>query len=112
MSESQAWIGRRVPRYEDARILGAAVRYIADQGIKDAWHLRLVRSPLPNGRLIRIHSPAPSTSARVFTAADLTLQPPVMRMRYHPRGFVMPDRPLLAIDRVRFVGESLAAVIA
>lgn len=73
-------------------------------------HGRILRSHVPHGRIVRLEvdraERLPGVVA-VLTGRDLTgkgIEP-----LYGP---VIPDRPLVAIDRVRFAGEPVAAVIA
>lgn len=73
-------------------------------------HGRVFRSHVPHARILNLDASAaerlPGVVA-VLTGADLVkggIEP------YY--GPVIPDRPLVAIDRVRFAGEPVAAVIA
>jgi CO/xanthine dehydrogenase Mo-binding subunit len=73
-------------------------------------HGKLLRSPHPHARIVKIDAggaaAAPGVVA-VMTGQDLIDAP--INSHYGP---VFPDRPLLAIDRVRYQGEPVAAVIA
>lgn len=73
-------------------------------------HGKLLRSPHAHARLLKVD--ASRAAARpgviaVMTGQDLVDAP--INSHYGP---VFPDRPLLAIDRVRYQGEPVAAVIA
>jgi CO/xanthine dehydrogenase Mo-binding subunit len=98
-----------VPR-KDARpkVSGQAV-YTADVFIPNMAYAKLVRSAVAHARIRAIDASAalsrPGVVA-VVTGADLAeLHSP----RY---GHAIQDHPVLAIDKVRFVGEPVAAVIA
>jgi CO/xanthine dehydrogenase Mo-binding subunit len=73
-------------------------------------HGKLLRSPHPHARLLNVDA---SRAAKhpgvitVMTGRDLVDAP--INSHYGP---VFPDRPLLAIDRVRYQGEPVAAVVA
>jgi carbon-monoxide dehydrogenase large subunit len=105
-------LGAALPRLEDRRLLGGEARYLADLPATGALHLRLVRSIEAHGLIHRIGLPPARPGAWVITAADLGSPALALHARYQPGQAPMPDRPLLAADRVRFVGEPVAAVLA
>ena len=112
VATNAANVGRRLPRLEDARLLKGGGRYLADVSARGALHLRLVRSEQPHGIIRNIEIPSEIGGALVFTAADLARPPLAVRARYQPGDKPMPEWPLLAYDRVRYVGEPIAAVLA
>jgi CO/xanthine dehydrogenase Mo-binding subunit len=101
---------------ESARVLDAADRvagsigYTVNQELPGTLHLVLVRSTVPHGRIRSIDT-ARARSATgvvvVLTGADLSAV--TRRPRFGP---VYRDQPVLAIDRVRYVGEPVAVVAA
>jgi CO/xanthine dehydrogenase Mo-binding subunit len=100
------FVGKSVPRLEGAEKVSGKTRYAADIDIPEALWAKLLRSPLPHARIVKIDtSKAVKLSGvrAVITGADI---PPVLT------GLRMKDMPLLACDRVRYVGEPLAAVAA
>jgi aerobic carbon-monoxide dehydrogenase large subunit len=104
-------LGHRVERREDAAILRGVDRFIEDiaVGIDPCW-TAVVRSTLAHAESLTIDTAAARAApgvVGVFTAADLDL-PPASAMS----GEGALDRPLLARDRVRFVGEPVAVVVA
>lgn len=103
-------VGRSLRRVEDIRLLTGRGCYVADLPVGGALSLRLVRSPVPHGRLGPIVLPQLPEGCSAFTAADLGHR--VVRALYRPKGQVMPDWPLLAFDKVRYVGEPIVAVLA
>src|SRR5215210_843543 len=99
-------IGRSVARDEGpAKVTGAA-RYTADVPLAGALWAKCLRSPLPHARIVRIDT---SRAARlpgvraVLAGADY----PASLM-----GRRLKDQPIVARDRVRFIGERVAAVAA
>jgi carbon-monoxide dehydrogenase large subunit len=110
---------RSVRRREDVRLLTGRGRYAADQHPPGMLQAVLVRSPHAHASIGDIDVAAavamPGVVA-VFTAADLTDVSPIPGGIGFPRpdGGPAPktDRPLLASDRVRFVGEPVAVVLA
>ena len=110
---------RSVRRREDVRLLTGKGNYSADPHPPGMLHAVLVRSHHAHAAIGGIDIAAaramPGVVA-VFTAADLTDVAPIPGGIGFPRpdGGPAPktDRPLLAADRVRFVGEPVAVVLA
>ena len=104
--------GAEVKRAEDPRFIRGTGRYLDDMAVEGALWAAFVRSTVPHGRITGIDADAAREMpgvAGVFTAADLTVGP----MASLSRG--VPDstrRPLLANDKVRYVGEPVAVVLA
>jgi aerobic carbon-monoxide dehydrogenase large subunit len=110
---------RSVRRREDVRLLTGKGNYSADPHPPGILEAVLVRSPHAHATIGGIDVAAaramPGVVA-VFTAADLTDVSPIPGGIGFPRpdGGPAPktDRSLLAVDRVRFVGEPVAVVVA
>ncbi|MDG6969446.1 MAG: molybdopterin-dependent oxidoreductase, partial [Nitrososphaerota archaeon] len=82
-------------------------KYTTDNVHEDALYVRVVRSPHPHALIRRVDgSSAEGVQGvvKVVTARD------VPGSNYI--GYVVPDRPLLCQDKVRFVGDSVALVVA
>jgi CO/xanthine dehydrogenase Mo-binding subunit len=86
--------------------IGGRMLYAADVPVPDALHVAVLRSPYPHARIDAIDTvPAermPGVRC-VLTGRD------VAALRY---GRLVRDVPVLAVDKVRFVGERVAAVAA
>ncbi|HEX9880406.1 MAG TPA: molybdopterin cofactor-binding domain-containing protein, partial [Candidatus Binatia bacterium] len=99
-------IGKPLPRAEGVDKVTGKTQYAADFLIPGALWGAVLRSSVPHARLAKIDVTAskqvPKVSA-VLTAADL---PAVLV------GLRMKDMPLLARERVRYVGEPIVAVAA
>lgn len=88
-----------------AKVSGKAL-YTADLSLRGMLWGKALRSPLPHARIVRIDTGRARSMAgvlAVLTGADL---PGVLT------GRRLYDMPLLARDRVRFVGERVALVVA
>jgi aerobic carbon-monoxide dehydrogenase large subunit len=75
----------------------------------------MLRSPHASARIGGIDTAAARQApgvAAVFTAADLLGTCSPMRVHLTTPGVIAPDRPIIAVDRLRFVGEIIAAVVA
>jgi carbon-monoxide dehydrogenase large subunit len=107
-----SWAGRAVPRVEDEALLTGQAMFLDDIDLPGALHAVFVRSTVAHGaiREIRIEDAARVPGVvGVFTAADLALSDIVTPLQ---EGIFSPPRPVLARDRVRFVGEPVAVVVA
>lgn len=104
-------LGTSVRRVEDLDLITGASTYVGDLALDDVLHLQFVRSPLAHAVITGIDTSAAAAAPGVVaahTAADLDLP------AHHGLMVVNPDlpRPPLATDRVRFVGEAVAVVVA
>jgi carbon-monoxide dehydrogenase large subunit len=102
-----SWVGRKLPRYEDPVLLQGRGRYTADLA-DGARALRFVRSPVARGRILGVKAPLGAT---VITAADLADVKPICARLDRP-DYVLVAQPILARERVTYVGEPIAAVLA
>jgi carbon-monoxide dehydrogenase large subunit len=100
------WVGRSIRRLEDPALLAGRGRFTAD--LPAAHRVRFVRSQHAAGRIAKIAAP---DGVMVVTAADLQDVKPIRPM-LHKFDYVPVGQPVLAMDRVRFVGEAIAAVVA
>jgi aerobic carbon-monoxide dehydrogenase large subunit len=106
-------IGRRVPRVEDAALLVGAGRFLDDLSPAGTLELAFVRSEHAHAAVRRVDIVAAAAAPGVELAvgpADLGVAPIVPEMAR--AGARRVERPVLAAERVRFVGEAVAAVIA
>jgi carbon-monoxide dehydrogenase large subunit len=104
-------LGRPVLRSEDHALLTGAARYLDDVPCEGALYGVFVRSPIAHALVQSIDVDEARTMAGVvgvFVAEDMggLRMPPV---EDSPEVFA---RPLLAMGRVRFVGEPVAVVVA
>lgn len=111
-----ALIGRPIERTEDLRFLRGRGQYVADVFREGMLHAVILRSSVPHGRLRGIDAGAALaiTGVRaVITAHDLGPHVPLIPLRLQPLSELEPfQQPVLAFEKVRYVGEPLAVVIA
>ncbi len=116
MRTVNSFVGQPIERLEDLRLVCGRGQYVDDLARKDMLHAAILRSSVGHGRIRSIDISAakvlPGVRA-VITAADLGERMPVVPMRLQP----LPDfepfaQPVMARDKVRYVGEALAMVIA
>ena len=118
MSETESkYHGRR----EDQRLLTGQGRYTNDWNLDGQSHACFRRSDRAHARIVAIHTAAAARSPGVLlvlTGKDLAGEPFATVPPIHPppgRGgqrIKVPERPILARERVRFVGEEVALVVA
>jgi CO/xanthine dehydrogenase Mo-binding subunit len=105
-------LGSSPLRAEDPRLLTGRGRFVGDVVLPRMLEAAFVRSGHANARLGAIDTEAahslPGVEA-VFTARDL----PAVALSFARHPALLPTpQPVLAVDRVRFVGEPLAIVLA
>jgi carbon-monoxide dehydrogenase large subunit len=117
----QFGIGQAVSRFEDPRLLRGEGRFVEDVNLPGQAYMYLVRSPHAHARIRSIDTSAAKSApgvVAVFTGEDLardnlgTMDMTLKRKR--PDGSPMFARPHrgLSTDRVRYVGDPLALVVA
>lgn len=112
---TMTYVGKAIPRKEDPRLITGKGTYVDDVRPAGVLHLALVRSPHAHARIRKINvtkaAKHPGVVA-VFTGADLQGQ-----LGSLPAGWVLkdmkaPPHPPLAFEKVRCVGDAVAAVVA
>lgn len=106
-------LGARLPRVEDDRLLRGAGRFLADVSAVGVLHAVFARSPHPHATISGLRTENARELAgvhAVLTAADLP-HTPLLDAVAIP-GLARTPQPALAGQRVRFVGEPVAIVLA
>ncbi len=105
-------LGNRVLRKEDPKFLTSGGKYVDDLNdeplLQGALHVTYVRSSAAHGRIQSIDTSDAASMpgvVAIFTAESLGLQP--VPAAFNP----MVAHTLLASDKVRYVGEPVAAVV-
>ncbi|HVA13094.1 MAG TPA: xanthine dehydrogenase family protein molybdopterin-binding subunit [Stellaceae bacterium] len=103
---SPSLIGASVPQVTArAKVTGAA-QYVADMKMAGMLHAKILRSPYPHARIVGIDT----SRARVVKGVRLVVTgEDVPERRW---GVIKKDQHILARDKVRFVGQEVAAVVA
>ncbi len=110
-----AFVGRSVPRLEDPPLVTGRGCFAADTTFAHQLHMRVVRSAHAHGRIVSIDTAAARSAAgvvAVWTAADVATIPPIDFRLTRIEGLDPYRQPILATDRVRYVGEPVAVVFA
>ncbi|MDR0358538.1 MAG: xanthine dehydrogenase family protein molybdopterin-binding subunit, partial [bacterium] len=105
-----ASVGSRAPASEHRQRVDGTLRFVINHEVQGMLHAKVLRSPVAHAKLHQVDASAAERLpgvAGVLTRADL--DGAGIRPRYGP---VIPDRPLVAMDRIRYAGEPVAVVVA
>ena len=106
MAKVQSIIGAPVGRVEGAEKVSGAALYAADVTMPDALWGKILRSPYPHARILRVDV-AKAWSIEGVKAIVTGKDEP-----NHYQGKSIRDIPVLCWDKVRFIGDRVAAVAA
>jgi carbon-monoxide dehydrogenase large subunit len=119
------FVGKSIPRREDARLLRGQGQYIADLQLPGMLHVAFVRSPMAHARILAVDTSSAKQSPGVLLALggaeleqalppvrDNQLPLPAKWKAAIPHRILNPRQPLLAVDKARHVGEAVAVVVA
>ncbi len=111
--KERKWVGQSIRRLEDPKFLLGKGGYIDDMRVRGMLHAALVRSPHAHARITSIDTSAAKALPGVFAvvtgaeAAEITNPMP----DFGPAADKHVWR-CLAVDKVRYVGEGVVAVLA
>ncbi|HKN08815.1 MAG TPA: xanthine dehydrogenase family protein molybdopterin-binding subunit, partial [Pseudomonadota bacterium] len=113
---TNALIGSPIERIEDFRFLKGRGQYVDDLALEEMLHAVIVRSPRAHGRIRAIDKGAalacPGVHA-VITAGDIGFPVPTIPLRQESDpAFRAFEQPVIAHDKVRYVGEPVAVILA
>ena len=98
-------IGKSVPRLDGAeKVTGQAV-YTVDVELPNMLHAAVLRSTRPHARIVELDV----SDARTVPGVKVVI---IGKDFPYTHGGMIKDQPFIAIDRVRYVGETVAAVAA
>jgi len=108
-------LGERIKRKEDPRLIQGRGHYVDDVKLDGALHMAFARSVYAHARVKSVDVAAaralPGVVA-VYTGSDLKGKLGLVPCAAGMEGLKIPDHPCLAIDKVCYVGEPVAAVVA
>ena len=114
MSQAK-YVGRKVLRKEDPRLLTGKGAFVDDVHLPKTAHMAMLRSPYAHARIQRLDVSRARALAGVL---DIVTGPDIRgKLGKIPSVAALPDlripdHHLLAMDRVRYAGEPVAAVVA
>ncbi len=111
----RGWIGEALARLEDERFLKGEARYVGDMNVPGVLHAAFARSVHAHALLREIDVEAAKSSPGVrlvLTGADLRDETDPFPVFARDADLVPVLHPVLARERVRYVGEPVALVVA
>jgi carbon-monoxide dehydrogenase large subunit len=114
MSEGRG-IGAALPRKEDHRFLTGQGRYLDDIVIPGALHAHFLRSPHAHARIVSIDATAARAAPGVIavvTGHEVAEWTTPLKMAPPIEGLQPVEATTLPIDRVRFIGDPVACIVA
>ncbi|HEY80396.1 MAG TPA: molybdopterin-dependent oxidoreductase [Caldilineae bacterium] len=100
-------VGRAVARVDGVDKATGRLKYAADLHVENMLHAKVLRAAHPHARLLRVDTTAAERAPGVV--AVLTAKDVPGRNRF---GLIRKDQPVFAEDRVRYLGDAIAAVYA
>ena len=114
-NEMLGHLGDSVPRLEDPPLITGRGRFVGDMNFPNQLHMRIVRSPLAHGTIKGIDTTAAKALPGVvaaWTSDDIDDIPPIdFREGSNPQ-LALFRQYALAREKVRYVGDPVAAVFA
>jgi carbon-monoxide dehydrogenase large subunit len=116
MTLDSRYVGKPIERIEDLRLVRGKGRFVDDLHTQETLFLAISRSPLAHGRINSIDTSAAKALPGVrlvLTAKDIDGSVPTIPMRMEPLPELAAfEQPVIASDKVRYVGEPVAIVVA
>lgn len=114
---AKRYVGKPMRRREDPRLLRGEARFVDDVDLHGQLHMSVVRSTEAHARIVSIDAEAARRASGVrlvITADDIPDDIPLEDIGFHEVYPQIADycHPVFAGDRVRYVGQPVAAVIA
>ena len=109
--------GQPLKRFEDSRLLKGGGSFVDDMKLPDMLYACVVRSPHAHARILSVDISAArgrTGVVEVLTGQDIAGQVGDVPPRHTPElaGYVVPEHPALAKERVCYVGQPVAVVVA
>jgi carbon-monoxide dehydrogenase large subunit len=108
-------VGARIKRTEDPRLLTGLGSFVDDRQVAGVLHVAFRRSDQAHARIRAIDTAAAQAApgvAAVFTAAEFEDVVKPLRATSRMRGYYATPIRALAHEKVRYVGEPIAGVVA
>jgi aerobic carbon-monoxide dehydrogenase large subunit len=110
------YVGQEIERTEDFRFLTGRGTFVDDYEPAGLLHAAILRSAVPHGRIAGIDAAAALRMPGVYAvicARDIGPTIPRIPIRLAPiAGLEKYLQPVIAVDKVRYVGEPLAVIVA
>ncbi|MCW5967117.1 MAG: xanthine dehydrogenase family protein molybdopterin-binding subunit [Blastocatellales bacterium] len=113
--KNEKYVGRPVKRTEDPRLIQGLGHYVDDIRLAGELYVAFLRSPYAHARINSINTDAARNASGVvaiFTGSDIEGRVGNVPTAAALEGLKVPKYPVLALGKVFFVGQPVAAVIA
>src|ERR671928_671180 len=111
----QKYVGQRVKRTEDPRLIKGLAHYVDDIRLPDTLHVAFVRSIYAHAKINSVDAAEAlkaSGVVAVYTGKDVAEKLGPVPCAGNLPDLKVPDHRVLATDKVYFVGHPIAAVVA
>ena len=111
---STRMFGSGIKRREDPRLITGKAKYTDDIKLPGLLHMAVVRSPYAHANIINIDTSVAKAMdgvVAVFTGEAMNLPIPTGAL-IKDSNLKTPEHPSLAKDKVRYVGDGVAIVLA
>src|SRR5438874_13234729 len=109
-SAETSQIGRSVPRLESWLKVTGRAEYVHNLRLPGMLYGKIFRSSVAHGRIRRIDTTAARAMAGVHSVVTAAEVKTIVPDPYYGPAF--HDQPVLAVEKVRYVGEPVAVVLA
>ena len=106
MSDRSPMVGARLPRLEAVGKINGAAKYTDDLSLPFMLHGAILGRPFPHACIVSYDV----SRARALPGVEVVIT--AQDFPYLPLGAIVKDETILARDKVRYVGEPVAAVAA
>lgn len=112
---TQRLVGEAVKRTEDPRLITGSAHYVDDIKLPDTHYLAILRSMYAHAKITGIDTEAAKQApgvVAVVTGQDIAGKIGPVPCASSLEGLKVPHHPVLAVGKVRYVGEPIVAVVA
>ena len=109
------FVGAKIKRREDPSLIRGLGQYVDDVKLPDLLHVAILRSPYAHAKINSVDTVAARQHpgvVGVFTGAELRDQIGTLPTTADNPTLRIPNHYVLAVDKVCYVGEGVAAVVA
>src|SRR3989339_2101257 len=107
--EEYSVVGKSLPRIDALEKVTGQARYGADMALPGMLYGKVLRSPFPHARILKVDTSKAEKLIGVRTVATVEDTP---KKKYGSYRSGVTDELIFALDKVRYVGDEVAAVAA
>jgi CO/xanthine dehydrogenase Mo-binding subunit len=101
-------IGSDRPRHDAEDKVTGAARFTVDVALPGMLHAKVLRSPVAHARVLKVDA----GRARAMPGVRAVLTRDELKGLNATYGYFIKDQPIVATDKVRYIGDTVAAVAA